>query len=168
MPEDSTQLLIPMCLMCMHVCFSRVSRGGFFFFFASVTHHIYSLPPGWKDNGGGSVYMYVWIRLLTGDCHSEKTFLMEVAMGGGLSKVIICQWAHKEPPFFPALCSISTFLSIRLHEYKYFPVVKPWNEARFCRFGQFLKTFEGRGKKMSCSIQKWSKTDYLQLEDPFL
>ncbi len=42
---------------------------------------------------------------------------------------------------FPALCTTSIckegFLSIRLHEYRHFPLVKPWNETWFVLYSAF-------------------------------
>lgn len=90
MPEDSTQLLIPTCLMCMHVCVSQGSQGVFFFSCFCHSSHLFS--PAWVKRQRWRERVHVRVNQ-TADC--RLSFREDISDGsgdgGGLSKVIICQ-----------------------------------------------------------------------------
>lgn len=123
---DTTSLSVSTCLffLCVCVCLATV--------FSSVALHMSVIArpgittPAMETCTQTSGTVDLWL--------SFQAAISDVS--GGKSKVIICQWVSTLRTIsFPDLCTTSIckagFLSIKLHEYKYFLAVKPWNETWF-------------------------------------
>lgn len=88
MSEDSMQLLIPTCFSaCACVCFSR----GVFFFLLSLIKSILCRPGEKTTLAGACTWgSDCWLATVIPRRH------FDCGVGG---QVVICQWAHKEPPY---------------------------------------------------------------------
>lgn len=116
----STSLFISTHAFFVCVCFSRV-------FPLSCFSHVYPLPLQRNNTSGRNTHTDIR------DC-----WLVTVIP----SRHFWCKWGEIKGYHlsvnalrtisFPALCTTpifkAGFLSIRLHEYSYFPLVKPWND----------------------------------------